>query len=74
MFDESGKCQHLAKLLPKLQAQVMQHIAPAAHGTKDDRVLLFSQFTTVLDILEVFLADLGYKYLRLDGSTAVSDR
>ena len=36
--------------------------------------LIFSQWTSVLDILEWLLERLQLPYLRLDGSTAVADR
>lgn len=39
-----------------------------------DRVLVFSQFTQVMDILESVMSTLGITYLRLDGSTKVEDR
>lgn len=39
-----------------------------------DRVLLFSQFTMMLDVLEAVLKHCGYRYLRLDGSTPVQER
>ncbi|KAK6336479.1 hypothetical protein TWF696_002029 [Orbilia brochopaga] len=39
-----------------------------------DRVLIFSQFTTVLDILERVLQTLEVPFLRLDGSTHVALR
>lgn len=41
---------------------------------KNHRVLIFSQFTMVLDILEAFLNIRGHKWLRLDGGTSVTDR
>ncbi|ETE69673.1 SWI/SNF-related matrix-associated actin-dependent regulator of chromatin subfamily A containing DEAD/H box 1, partial [Ophiophagus hannah] len=41
---------------------------------KGDRVVLFSQFTMMLDILEVLLKHEQYRYLRLDGKTQISDR
>ncbi|XP_061216939.1 SWI/SNF-related matrix-associated actin-dependent regulator of chromatin subfamily A containing DEAD/H box 1 [Neopsephotus bourkii] len=41
---------------------------------KGDRVVLFSQFTMILDILEVFLKQKQHRYLRLDGKTQISDR
>ncbi|XP_072192276.1 SWI/SNF-related matrix-associated actin-dependent regulator of chromatin subfamily A containing DEAD/H box 1 isoform X3 [Excalfactoria chinensis] len=41
---------------------------------KGDRVVLFSQFTMVLDILEVFLKHWQHRYIRLDGKTQISDR
>lgn len=36
--------------------------------------LIFSQWTSVLDVLEWLLDQLGLPFLRLDGSTAVADR
>uniref|UniRef100_A0A8C4TLE9 DNA helicase n=1 Tax=Falco tinnunculus TaxID=100819 RepID=A0A8C4TLE9_FALTI len=41
---------------------------------KGDRVVLFSQFTMMLDILEVFLKHRQHRYIRLDGKTQISDR
>lgn len=40
------------------------------------RILLFSQWTTLLDLMELFLQNIGEgeKYLRLDGSTTVNER
>ena len=35
------------------------------------RVLLFSQWTRLLDLLEVLLNDIDIDFLRLDGSTPV---
>ncbi|KAK6031164.1 SNF2 family protein [Ostertagia ostertagi] len=58
---ESGKCQVLDKLLPNIKA-------------KGDKVLIFSQFTSMLDILEVYLRIRQYSFRRLDGSTPVMDR
>ena len=39
-----------------------------------DRVVLFSQFTMMLDILEVLLKHHQHRYLRLDGKTQISER
>lgn len=58
---DSGKLQHLDKLLPELKS-------------KGHRVLLFSQFTMMLDILEKYLEIRNYGYCRLDGNTAVDER
>ncbi len=57
----SGKFQILDDLLPTMKE-------------RDDRVLMFTQFTMVLDIMEQYLRIRGYKYLRMDGSTPVQER
>ncbi|KAM0031482.1 putative DNA helicase chromatin remodeling SNF2 family [Helianthus debilis subsp. tardiflorus] len=57
----SGKFELLDRLLPKLHR--------AGH-----RVLLFSQMTHLMDILEVYLQLHEFKYLRLDGSTTTEER
>lgn len=57
----SGKFELLDRLLPKLQR--------AGH-----RVLLFSQMTRLMDILEIYLQLNHFKYLRLDGSTKTEER
>lgn len=58
---ESGKFVYLDSLLPSLKE-------------KNCRVLLFSQFTMVMDIIEVYLSDRRHRYLRLDGQTSVVER
>ena len=64
---DSGKLARLAELLPKLHAE-------------GHRVLLFSQSTQTLDLLEEFVSaprdagGLGFAHLRLDGNTAVGER
>ncbi|KFD58488.1 hypothetical protein D918_07114 [Trichuris suis] len=57
----SAKISALEKILPEAKSQ----------GSK---VLLFSQFTMVLDILEVYLQHKKYSYVRMDGSTPVVER
>ena len=57
----SGKVNELAILLPSLKA-------------KGDKILLFSQFVIMLDILENVMESLGMRYLRLDGSTPSDER
>jgi SWI/SNF-related matrix-associated actin-dependent regulator 1 of chromatin subfamily A len=39
-----------------------------------DRVLIFSQFVMVMDILEVVMENLQMKYFRLDGNTDINER
>ena len=57
----SGKFDLLDRMLPKLKA--------TGH-----RVLLFSQMTRLLDVLEPYLQMRGWSYLRLDGSTKSDER
>lgn len=57
----SGKLQWLNDNLPKLIAD-------------GHRILLFSQFVIILDILEEFLRSTNRRYIRLDGGTSVSER
>ncbi|KAG0304198.1 hypothetical protein BGZ98_005812 [Dissophora globulifera] len=58
----AGKVQELERLLPKL-----------IHDN-NSRILIFSQFTMVLDILESILKTMNFKYLRMDGATKVEER
>ena len=57
----SGKFKYLDSLLPTLKVD-------------GHRVLIFSQFVMMLDIIERYLAIRGHRFVRLDGSTAVTDR
>ncbi|MPC43588.1 SWI/SNF-related matrix-associated actin-dependent regulator of chromatin subfamily A containing DEAD/H box 1 [Portunus trituberculatus] len=57
----SGKMEQLDVLLPKLKEE-------------GSRVLIFSQFVIVLNILEQYTKLRGHKYLRFDGTTQVSER
>lgn len=57
----SAKFQYLRSLLPKLHAE-------------GHRILIFSQWTKLLDLLEVLMSHMDYRYLRLDGSTDVAER
>lgn len=45
-----------------------------AMKAKKDRILLFSQFVIMLDILERVMDTLNMKFIRLDGSTPLLDR
>lgn len=57
----SGKFNKLDTLLPDLKQQ-------------GHRVLIFSQYVIMLNIVEEYLRIRQYKYMRLDGSTAVTIR
>ncbi|XP_037411362.1 probable chromatin-remodeling complex ATPase chain [Triticum dicoccoides] len=61
LIETAGKMVLLDKLLPKLK-------------DRDSRVLIFSQMTRLLDILEDYLMYRGYQYCRIDGSTGGEDR
>ena len=56
LWENSGKMQLLNKLLPKLKS-------------RGSRVLIFSQMTRVLDILEDYMRYKKYEYCRIDGNT-----
>jgi E1A-binding protein p400 len=58
---DCGKLQSLNTLLRQLR-------------TENHRVLIFTQMTRMLDILEAFLNYHGHIYLRLDGTTKVEQR
>ncbi|KAL9668942.1 hypothetical protein QQ045_006483 [Rhodiola kirilowii] len=61
LVTNAGKMVLLDKLLPKLKE-------------RDSRVLIFSQMTRLLDILEDYLMYKGYLYCRIDGNTGGDDR
>lgn len=61
MLTDSGKLQTLDILLKRLRAE-------------NHRVLLFTQMTKMLNILEDYMNYRKFKYLRLDGSSTIVDR
>ena len=61
IVQNSGKMVVLDKLLPRLQKQ-------------GSRVLIFTQMTRILDILEDYCWFRGHKYCRIDGQTPHEDR
>ena len=60
-MQSSGKFVLLRKLLPKLKAD-------------GHRVLIFSQFTKVLDLMSDILETEGWRFERLDGSVSGTER
>ena len=58
---DSGKISKLTVLLRKYKED-------------GDRVLVFSQFTMVMDILESVMETLGMRFFRLDGRTNINER
>lgn len=61
LVENAAKMVMLDKLLRRMQEQ-------------GSRVLIFSQMSRVLDILEDYSVMRGFKYCRIDGSTAHEDR
>lgn len=61
LVENCGKLSMVDKLLKRLKA-------------RGSRVLIFTQMTRVLDILEDFMVMRGYKYCRIDGNTTYEDR
>jgi SWI/SNF-related matrix-associated actin-dependent regulator of chromatin subfamily A member 5 len=61
IWENAGKMMLLHKLLIKLKE-------------KGSRVLIFSQMTRVLDILEDYFRFTGYQYCRIDGNTTGEKR
>ncbi|KAH8063323.1 helicase [Aureococcus anophagefferens] len=58
---ESAKCERLRELLPKLKKE-------------GHKVLLFSQWVRLLDLLGLLCDDLDLNWSRLDGSTPITER
>ncbi|MCJ1393499.1 hypothetical protein MMC18_006374 [Xylographa bjoerkii] len=58
---DSGKVSKLCELLTAFKAN-------------GDRVLVFSQFTMVMNILESVMETLGMQFFRLDGDTNINER
>lgn len=61
LIENSGKMILLDRLLPKLKG-------------RQSRVLIFSQMTRLLDVLEDYCIYRGHQYCRIDGNTSGEDR
>lgn len=61
LVENCGKLSMVDKLLKRLKEL-------------GSRVLIFTQMTKVLDILEDYMVMRGYKYCRIDGNTSYEDR
>ena len=61
LITASGKLMVLDQMLPKLKE-------------RGHKILLFSTWTKILDILEDYLSLRSYLYVRLDGSTKIEKR
>ena len=56
------------------KVDALMSILAATHRQEAPKVVVFSQWTSFLTLLEPFLFEAGYKYTRLDGTMAVGDR
>ncbi|KAF4671115.1 hypothetical protein FOL46_000425 [Perkinsus olseni] len=65
LWGNSGKLRVVDKLLERLAE-------PGPQGK--NQVLIFTQMTRMLDIMDDYLRLKGYGYCRIDGDTAMSDR
>lgn len=61
-MENSGKIKVMLKLLNDITVK------------RGEKLLIFSMFTQVLDVIGWVLDKHGYKFLRLDGSTSVNER
>lgn len=61
LYKNSGKLFLLHKLMIKLKE-------------KGHRILIFTQMTRMLDIIEDYLLSMSYNYCRIDGNTTYNDR
>lgn len=61
LVENCGKLNMVDKLLKRLKE-------------RGSRVLIFTQMTRILDILEDYMVMRGYKYCRIDGNTDYEDR
>ncbi|KAG0239520.1 hypothetical protein BGW41_007627 [Actinomortierella wolfii] len=56
------------------KVKVLQELLPKKIKEENSKILIFSQFTMVLDILEAVLKTMKIEYLRMDGQTKVEER
>jgi helicase SWR1 len=73
---DCGKLQLLAKLLHNIKNNKVNSNGNIAskYGHSMNKVLIFTQMSKMLDILEVFLNLNNFTFLRLDGSTHIEKR
>ncbi|KAJ4489981.1 SNF2 family DNA-dependent ATPase [Lentinula aciculospora] len=61
---DSAKIRMVRKLLSQIDEQ----------SSGEEKTIIFSQFTTMIDLLEPFLAEAGVKFVRYDGSMKPLER
>ncbi|KAH9034929.1 SNF2 family N-terminal domain-containing protein [Lactarius hengduanensis] len=65
----SAKIRKLLELLEEIDAREDEDGEPA-----EEKTIVFSQFTTMLDLIELFLKDAGISFARYDGSMSKDKR
>ena len=66
--------QHLRTNAGSTKLRVLDQLMHILHTTTSEKIILVSNYTTTLDLLQSLLTSLSYPYLRLDGSTPSSKR
>ena len=55
-------------------AKILKLLKILRRETKSNKVIVFSEFTSMLDLTEPFLQDTGFRFVRYDGSMRNDDR
>ena len=72
-WESSAKVDKLLEILENIQAGQMLVDGEEQEGGQD-KALVFSQWTSLLDIIEVPLKQRGFRFLRLDGTMSLGTR
>ncbi|EOA85383.1 helicase [Exserohilum turcicum] len=84
--NEDTPSDMLQSLLPLIPSKILNSSASSAklrlldslvhsiYTTTDEKIVIVSNYTTTLDMIERLLVSISYTYLRLDGSTPASKR
>ncbi|KAH8728210.1 DNA repair and recombination protein RAD26 [Phaeosphaeriaceae sp. PMI808] len=84
--DEDNPSEMLKTLIPLIPPHVLKSHASSTklrlldslvhsiYTTTEEKIVIVSNYTTTLDMIECLLVSLSYNYLRLDGSTPTSKR
>ena len=75
----AAKKKYLRRLRKKWESsskidKTMELLADIRAADPTEKTLIFSQFTSLLDLLEVLLSDQNFKYRRYDGIMRMDDR
>ncbi|GJJ11146.1 hypothetical protein Clacol_005377 [Clathrus columnatus] len=54
--------------------KILELLEEISHRDGREKTIIFSQFTSMLDLLEPFLNDVGFRYVRYDGSMSQKHR